>query len=59
MVRDMVRMRRKRGKKIYIQNVDLAVKTNLVWLERGLGRDQKDIDRVDCPCCGKESNMTK
>ena len=54
------------GKKIYIyiQNVDiclidLAVKTNLVWLERGLGRDQKDIDRVDCPCCEKESNMTK
>ena len=45
--------------KKYIQNVDLAVKTNLVWLERGLGRDQKDIDRVDCPCCEKESNMTK
>ena len=45
--------------KKYIQNVDLAVKTNLVWLERGLGRDQKDIDRVDCPCCEKESNMTR
>ena len=44
MVRDMVRMRRR--KKKYIQNVDLAVKSNLVWLERGLGRDQKDIDRV-------------
>ena len=50
MVRDMVRMRRKKiRKEKYIQNVDLAVKTNLVWLERGLGRDQKDIDRVDCP----------
>ena len=31
----------------------------LMWLERGLVRDNRDIDSVYCPCCEKDSNITK